>query len=171
MHGGQEGGFFHGHYARYCFPPTYVFCGDHLLAAYLRPSNIDSAKHALAVLGLLVKRTRQSWPDVRIIYRADSGFCRWKAMRCCEKNNVDYILDLAQNKRGSAKPILFCLKPIYAFDTGRKQKLFGAVCYGARKWDRERRVIVKAKRLKKSVNPRYVVTSPEGGPVAIYQEY
>ena len=59
VHGRQVGRFFHGYYDRYCFLPLYVFCGDHLLVSYLRPSNIDGAKHACAVLALLVKRLRQ----------------------------------------------------------------------------------------------------------------
>jgi len=58
VHGNQDGRFFHGFYDGYCFLPLYVFCGDHLLAAYLRPSNIDAAKHSLGILGLLVKRIR-----------------------------------------------------------------------------------------------------------------
>lgn len=99
VHGKQEGRFFHGYYDHYCFLPLYVFCGDHLLAAYLRPSNIDNAKHAKAILGMLVKRIRQAWPDVRIVYRGDSGFCRWKTMRWCDKNDVGYILGLAKNSR------------------------------------------------------------------------
>jgi len=48
-HGCQEGRFFHGYYDHYCFLPLYVFCGDRLLCAYLRPSNIDAAKHAKAL--------------------------------------------------------------------------------------------------------------------------
>ena len=40
---------------------------------------------------------RQVWPDVRIILRADSGFCRWRLMRWCDRNGVGYILGLARN--------------------------------------------------------------------------
>jgi hypothetical protein len=43
VHGRQEGRFFHGYYMNYCYLPLYVFCGDHLLAAKLRPSDIDAA--------------------------------------------------------------------------------------------------------------------------------
>ena len=172
VHGNQVGRFFHGYYDHYCFLPLYVFCGHHLLAAYLRPSKIDNAKHAKAILGLLVKQIRQAWPDVRIIYRADSGFCRWKTMRWCDKNNVSYILGLAKNSRVSAKADWLRLEAHLRFlETGEKQKLFGEVCYGAKKWDRERRVIVKAEHLPKGANPRYVVTNVDGEPAEIYQEY
>jgi hypothetical protein len=50
VHGRQEGCFSHGYYDHHCFLPLYVFCGDHLLVSYLRPSNIDGAKHAWAIL-------------------------------------------------------------------------------------------------------------------------
>ena len=99
MHGCQEGRFFHGYYDHYCFLPLYVFCGDQLLVSYLRPSNIDQAKHAWAILALLVKRLRQAWPAVRLTVRADSGFCRHKMLSWCERHEVGYIVGLAKNAR------------------------------------------------------------------------
>ena len=76
IHGRQEGAFFHGYYKNYCYLPLYVFCGDRLVASYLRPSNMDASKNTRALLKLLVKRLRQTWPEVKIIFRGDSGFCR-----------------------------------------------------------------------------------------------
>ncbi|MCP4824732.1 MAG: IS1380 family transposase, partial [Shimia sp.] len=99
VHGNQEGRFFHGYYDHYCFLPLYVFCGEQLLVSYLRPSKIDGAKHAWAILALLVKKLRQAWPEVRIILRADSGFCRHKMLGWCERKGVGYIVGLAKNKR------------------------------------------------------------------------
>ena len=76
IHGKQEGAFFHGYYKNYCYLPLYVFCGERLVASYLRPSNMDASKNTRALLKLLVKRLRQTWPEVKIIFRGDSGFCR-----------------------------------------------------------------------------------------------
>jgi hypothetical protein len=76
--------------------PFYVFCGDQLLVSYLRLSKIDGAKHAWAILSLLVKRLRQVWPKVRITFRGDSGFCRWHMLSWCERSNVDYIVGIAK---------------------------------------------------------------------------
>jgi hypothetical protein len=172
VHGNQDGRFFHGFYDHYCFLPLYVFCGDHLLAAYLRPSNIDPARHSLAVLGLLVKRIRAVWPRTRIVLRADSGFCRWKTMRWCDSRGVGYILGLAKNSRvaEAAAPLLASAREEFE-RTGNKQRLFGEVRYGAASWDRERRVIVKAEHLEKGANPRYVVTNLTGDPSEIYEQY
>ena len=97
VHGNQEQRFFHGYYDQYCFLPLYVFCGSQLLVAYLRPANIDAALHSRAILKLLVKRFRRQWPNVRIIFRGDSGFCRWKLMRWCDQHDVGYIIGLARN--------------------------------------------------------------------------
>ena len=70
-----------------------------LLVRYLRPANIDGAKHAWAILALLVKPLRREWPNARIIFRGDSGFCRWRMLRWCDRQGVFSIVGLAKNKR------------------------------------------------------------------------
>ncbi len=99
LHGEQELKQFHGYYDHHCYLPLYVFCGQSMLACLLRPSRIDGARHAGAVLRLLVRRLRQAWPEVRIIIRGDSGFCRQNLIRWCERADVQYIIGLARNKR------------------------------------------------------------------------
>ena len=97
VHGHQRGRFFHGYYDGYCYLPLYVLCGRQLLVAYLRPWNIDASKHAWAILSLLVRRLRKAWPDVRIVFRGDSGFCRHRMLDWCDRNGVRYIVGLARN--------------------------------------------------------------------------
>jgi hypothetical protein len=169
LHGQQEGAFFHGYYAQYCFLPLYVFCGERLLVAYLRPSNIDVARHAWAVVALLVKRLRQAWPTVRIIVRGDSGFCRWRMLRWCDRHEVNYIIGLAKNERllAAAQPLIEQAATQYE-QTGQKQRLFGAVAYAAHTWERARRVIVKAEHTDKGRNPRFVVTNLSGEAQPLY---
>ena len=77
----------------------YIFCGDHLLCARLRPSDIDASAGSVKELERIVSQIRNEWPDVHIIIRADSGFCREQIMFWCEQNNVDYVLGLAKNER------------------------------------------------------------------------
>jgi len=160
VHGQQEGRFFHGYYDDYCFLPLYVFCGDQLLVGYLRPSNIDGALHSRAILKLLVRRFRQVWPKVRIVLRADAGFCRWRTMRWCEKHGVFYVLGLARNSVLEALAQPFAQAAAAAFQqTHEKQRHFHEVQYAAETWDRERRVIVKAEHLSLGPNTRLVVTN------------
>ena len=77
IHGQQEGRFFHGYYRHYCYLPLYIFSGEHLLCARLRCSNIDGAAGSVEELERIVGRIRQSWPEVSIVIRADSGFSVW----------------------------------------------------------------------------------------------
>jgi hypothetical protein len=160
VHGQQEGRFFHGYYDHYCFLPLYVFCGKQLLVSYLRPSRLDGAKHAWAILALLVKRLRQTWPKVQILLRADSGFCRWKMLRWCERHGVDYLVGIARNERlnGQAQPFLNAAEQHFQ-RTGRKQRRFHVMYYAAQSWDRRRRIIVKAEHTAQGSNPRYLVTN------------
>ena len=171
VHGQQEGRFFHGFYDHYCFLPLYVFCGSQLLAAYLRPSKIDAAKHAWAIPALLVKRFRQVWPEVKIVFRGDSGFCRWRMLMWCDSHNVGYITGLAQNSRINEQARPYIEKAEEMFNcTQRKQRIFTSVRYGALTWDKERRVIVKAEHNKQGSNPRYVVTNLKGRAQHLYDE-
>jgi hypothetical protein len=171
LHGKQEGAFFHGYYGQYCFLPLYVFCGERLLVAYLRPSNIDAARHAWAIVALLVKRLRQAWPQVKIIVRGDSGFCRWRMLRWCDRHNVNYTVGLAKNERllALAQPWLEQAATQYE-TTQQKQRVFGVVEYAAHTWDQARRVIVKAEHTDKGRNPRFVVTNLSGDSQALYDE-
>jgi hypothetical protein len=172
VHGHQEKRFFHGYYDRYCFLPLYVMCGDHLLVAYLRPSNIDPALHTGAILKLLVKRLRQAWPNVRIIFRGDSGFCRHRLMNWCERNNVHYLLGLARN------PILQRHAAVWQAQVeeqhradGHAHRVFGEFTYAAATWSRERRVIAKAEHLVgDKANPRFVVTNLTGDARVLYED-
>jgi len=169
VHGAQEGRFFHGYYDRYCFLPLYVFCKDQLLVSYLRPSNIDAARHAWAILSLLVKRFRQAWPGVRIVFRGDSGFCRWRMLAWCETHDVGYIVGIAKNNRLNALAEAYLLEAERLFEEqGSKQRLFFDVQYGAKTWNKERRVIVKAEHAEGGRNPRYVATNLPGEAQALY---
>jgi hypothetical protein len=171
VHGGQEGRFFHGYYDGYCYLPLYVFCGERLLVSYLRPSNIDAAKHSRAVLKLLVDRLRQAWPGVRIIFRGDSGFCRWRLMRWCDRHDVDYIIGLARNKvlERMAEPLMQQAKRQYE-QTKLKARIFTEFDYAAGTWDKARRVIHKAEHNSQGDNPRFIVTSLAGEPQTLYDE-
>ena len=172
VHGEQEQRFFHGYYKSYCFLPLYVFCGDQLLCAYLRPSKIDGAKHARAITKLLVEAIRKRWPNVKITIRGDSGFCRWRLMRWCDNHGVSYILGLARNKvlERRIAELLQRAEATYEATAGQKQRLFGETLYAAGSWDRQRRVVMKAERLPAGPNTRFVVTNLEGTPQSLYDD-
>ena len=171
VHGKQEERFFHGYYDCYCYLPLYVFCGEQLLVSYLRPSKIDGAKHAWAILALLVKRLRQAWPTVRIILRADSGFCRHRMLGWCERHGVGYCVGLAQNARLNRLTQSHRERLATQFAaTEDKQREFAEFHYAAATWRTERRVIARLEYTDQGDNPRYIVTNLEGEGAALYDQ-
>lgn len=161
LHGDQEGKFFHGYYGGYCYLPLYVFCGRHLLAAELRSANRDAAAGSKEVLAPMVARIRQSWPDVQIIIRGDSGFAREELMGWCEDNRVDYLFGLARNARLEKEIEGERAQAKTAFEeTGESARCFRDFMWRTKdSWSARRRVVAKAEHLEKGANPRFVVTS------------
>ena len=165
LHGKQEGRFFHGYYDSYCYLPLYVFCGEHVLCARLREANHDASFGCLAEIRRIVAQIRGVWPQVNIVLRGDSGFCRNELMSWCENNRVDFVFGLARNPR---------LRKIIGAQmqeatrqwnqTGKPARVFTEFEYSAKKtkqggWDCERRVVAKAEHIDGKENPRFVVTS------------
>jgi len=165
LHGKQEGRFFHGYYDCYCYLPLYIFCGEHVLCARLRQSNSDASKGSLAEIQGIVVQIRAAWPDVQIIVRGDSGFCREELMKWCETNEVDYVIGLARNQR--LRRIIGAAMWQATEEwkrTGKPARVFSDFAYQTKKtkkggWSRERRVVAKAEHIDGKENPRFVVTS------------
>jgi hypothetical protein len=165
LHGKQEGRFFHGYYDSYCYLPLYIFCGEQVLCARLREANHDASYGSLQEIERIVTQIRAGWPDVKIILRGDSGFCRNELMSWCENHRVDFVFGLARNQR---------LRKIIGAQmhqatqqwnqTGQPARVFTEFQYKTRKtkkggWERERRVAAKAEHIEGKENPRFVVTS------------
>jgi len=161
IHGHQLGRFFHGYYKAYCYLPLYIFCGDHLLCARLRPADIDACAGAVKHLKRIVAQIRGAWPEVEIVIRADSGFCREEILRWCEDNGVDYVIGLAKNTRLVGEIAAELDQVRERFEATRQPaRVFAELRYQTREtWSRERRVVAKAEHLAKGPNPRFVVTS------------
>jgi hypothetical protein len=170
VHGNQVGRHFNAHYDNYIFLPLYVFCGEQLLVAYLRPAKYDGARHAAAILKLLVTRLRQAWPGVRIIFRGDSGFCRPLLLSWCERNYVHYVVGMAKNSRLLTDAEWWREQAARAFAwTQQPQRIFGEFRYRARSWRCHRRLIAKAEHNAQGANPRFVVTNLRDQPRALYE--
>lgn len=168
VHGHQEGRFFHGFYGHYCYLPLYIFAGEFLLGARLRPANIDASAGSQDEVARIVAQLRAVWPAVPIVLRADSGFCRDTLLTWCEANQVDYVVGLAKNDRlialiadELAEAAAVCAA------TGQPARVFAELTYQTRdSWSRARRVVAKAEQLTPGTadaegkrNPRFVVTS------------
>jgi hypothetical protein len=162
LHGGQEGRFFHGYYDEYCYLPLYVFCGEHLLGVRLREANIDASAGSLREIQRIIEQIRTSWPQVRIVLRGDSGFCRDELMSWCEQHEVAFVFGFARNER---------LARMIADAMGEAARQYQQTREPARvyvefpyetttgSWSQARRVVAKAECLDGKQNPRYLVTS------------
>jgi hypothetical protein len=145
LHGRQELAEFHAYYDQHGYLPLYVFCGQSLPACVLRRSRIDGAKHAAAVIKLLGAPLRQAWSAVRIVVRGNSGFCRQRLLRFCERAGVGYVIGLARNARLEARVAYAEL--MLAEDYGRtgvKQRWIDAFACAADSWNRERRRVTRS---------------------------
>jgi hypothetical protein len=161
LYGNQEGRFFHGYYAEYCYLPLYIFSGEHLLCARLRVAHEDPASGVRQELERIVNKLREVWPQVRIVMRGDSGFCRDEIMSYCESHHLDYVLGLAKNRRLN-KQIEAEMAEAQQIQqsTEKPARVFKDFRYRTRQsWSRERRVVGKAEYLAKGENPRFIVTS------------
>jgi hypothetical protein len=161
LYGHQPERFFHGYYDSYCYLPLYIFAGDQLLCARLRPANQDAAAGSVEEVSRMVAQLRERWPEVRIVLRADSGFCREELMGWCERNHVDYLFGLARNKR-LLKIIGAQMHQAHILhqSSGKAARVFAEFSYQTHKsWSCARRVVAKAEYLDKGENPRFVVTS------------
>ncbi len=172
IHGHQEFRHYHGYYREYCYLPLYVFCGEHLLSSFLRPSDIDGAAYSWGILALLVKRFRKVWPEVKIIFRADGGFCRHKIFNWCEKNNVDFIVGLGSNNVLQTKiKDTKNMVEVNFNNTKEKQRLFTEFKYAAKTWKRERKVVAKIEHNSLGANTRFVVTNLKEVKEEIYDDF
>ena len=179
LHGKQEGRFFHGYYDSYCYLPLYIFCGDHILCARLREADHDAAFGSLPEIRRIVTQIRATWPEVKIILRGDSGFCRNALMSWCENHGVDFVFGLARNQR--LRRIIGAQMHAATQQwnqTGKPARVFTEFDYQTKKtkkggWERARRVVGKAEHIDGKENPRFVVTSltsESWGAQALYAE-
>jgi hypothetical protein len=161
LYGHQPERFFHGYYDSYCYLPLYIFAGDQLLCARLRPANKDAAAGSVEEVSRIVAQVRERWPRTRIVLRADSGFCREELMAWSEANKVDYLFGLARNKR-LQKIIGAQMQQARVLHqtSGKEARVFAEFSYQTKNsWSCARRVVAKAEYLDKGENPRFVVTS------------
>jgi hypothetical protein len=166
LHGEQQGRHFHAYYGDYCYLPLYAFVGNIPLWAQLRTADRDASDGAVAALTKIVAAIRRRMPGVRILVRADSGFCREELLAWCEgQREVYYCIGLAQNARLLERigPAMAVAHGQWCLTGGTPTRRFIEFGYQTlASWSRERRVIGKAEMTKAGANPRFVVTNLPG---------
>jgi hypothetical protein len=173
-YGDQEGSAYHGYYQQHMYHPLLLFDGetDQLITAVLRPGTAHASRGIVGILKRVVRAMQARWPGVPIEFRGDSGFAIPALFDYLEDTGIDYTIGLATNSRleALAAPQLVTATERHA-ETGEKVRLLGETRYAAGSWKHERRVIIKTEVLAKGPNVRFVVTTRDDEPDALYTFY
>lgn len=179
-HGQQQFALFNGYYDTWCYLPliaTVTFNTEpiqHIVAALLRPGTGAATRGARGLLRRLFSKLRGLFPHARLRVRADAGFAEAKLLRFLDHAGVEYVLGLPSNQRldKRVRRLLGRVR-MQARTTGETATLYGETRYAARRWDRKRRVIMKAEVLcypgrSRKDNPRFLVTNLPHRPATVY---
>jgi hypothetical protein len=179
-HGQQELALFNGYYDTWCYLPlvaTVTFNAEpmqHVVAALLRPGTGAATPGVRGLLRRLFTKLRALFPHVRLRVRADAGFTDAKLLAFLDAAEVEYVLGLASNRRLDKRVRrLLGRARMRARTTGETATLYGETRYAARRWDRKRRIIMKAEVLcypgrSPKDNPRFLVTNLPHRPATVY---
>lgn len=185
-HGQQELAFYNHHYGSHCYLPLFLFEGlsGKLITAVLRPGKRPTGRENAAIIGRVVRRLRQAWPDTHIVLRGDGHFANPELMALCEGDDqLDFLFGLAGNKAltPKAEPLLARARALHGerCETARLKgqdepmatRLYDEVDYQAGSWPKAYRVVLKAEVMGLGDNPRFVVTSlADPTPEALYRD-
>jgi hypothetical protein len=182
-HGQQEFTFFNGHYDTWCYLPvvaTVTFddeAAQFAVAAILRPGKAPATLGARGILRGLLRKLRIAFPGATFRVRLDGGFASPKLFLFLEREQVEYVVAMASNRRLEKRARrLMGRARVLSRHTGETAHLYGETRYAAKKWTRKRRVIIKAEvvrhpgRAPKN-NPRFVVTNLPHRPKTVYELY
>lgn len=180
-HGQQEFAFFNGYYDTWCYLPliaTVMFNTEpiqHAVAALLRPGTGAATRGVRGLLRRLLTKLRGLFPDARLRVRADAGFADAKLLAFLDRAEVEYVLGLAGNRRLDKRVRrLLGRARMQARSTGETATRYGETWYAARRWNRTRRIIMKAEVLcypgrPRKDNPRFLVTNLPQRPATVYE--
>ena len=182
-HGQQEFAFFNGHYDTWCYLPvvaTVTFNDEpaqFAVAAVLRSGKAPAALGARGILRGLLRKLRAAFPGATFRVRLDGGFASPKLFLFLEREQVEYVVAMASNRRLEKRAQrLMGRARVLSRQTGATAHLYGETRYAAKKWPRKRRVILKAEVVRHpgrppKNNPRFVVTNLSDRPQAVYTFY
>jgi len=179
-HGQQELALFNGYYDTWCYLPllaTVTFNTEpmqYVVAALLRPGTGAATRGVRGLLRRLFAQLRARFPRARLRVRADAGFAEAKLLTFLDRAGVEYVLGLPGNRRLDKRVRrLLGRARMRARTTGETATLYGETRYAARRWDRKRRIIMKAEVLcypgrSRKDNPRFLVTNLPHRPATVY---
>lgn len=178
VHGQQTLSRYHAYFGQHQYFPWKVFDGasGFPLAVGLRPGTVHGSCGAAAILGPLIARLREAWPEVPITVRGDNGLAVPELYDFCEAHDVRYVFGYASNavlQRATAQALADV--EVYYTYYGRRephvQRFDEVRGYQAESWPHPRRVVAKIERTPQGSQRRFVVTDREELPEALYREW
>jgi hypothetical protein len=165
VHGYQQLSFWNGHHGERCFLPIHVYdtATGRPVAMLLRTGKTPSGTEAAGHIRRLVRHIRQYWPDTGITIRGDGHYGRPEVMAFCEAAGVDFVFGLPTNAALRAETAIVAAADACAVRRAERQvpvlRSYTETRYGAKSWNRQRRVVARIEASILGMDIRYVVTS------------
>lgn len=173
VHGHQQLSLFNAHYDERCFLPIHIYEGTSgkPVAVILREGKTPAGVEVRTILKHAIGRIRGHWPKVRILVRGDSHYGRVEAMEWCEKQGVHYIFGFGGNAvlKAMTQEAADALCVERATSSAAKLRTFATLRYGAKGWNKERRMVARIEATRNGLDIRYVVTSLKGTAKHLYE--
>ncbi|MBU6298638.1 MAG: IS1380 family transposase [Alphaproteobacteria bacterium] len=173
VHGHQQLSLFNAHYDERCFLPIHIYEGTSgkPVAVILREGKTPAGAEVRTILKHVIGCIRGHWPKVRILVRGDSHYGRVEAMEWCEEQGVDYIFGFGGNAvlKAMTQEAADVLCVERAITTAAKLRTFAILDYGAKGWNKERRMVARIEATRNGLDIRYVVTSLRGTAKHLYE--
>jgi len=173
VHGHQQLSLFNAHYDERCFLPIHIYEGTSgkPVAVILRKGKTPAGVEVRTILKHVIGRIRGHWPKVRILVRGDSHYGRVEAMEWCEQQGVDYLFGFGGNAvlKAMTREAADVLCVRRATNSMAKLRSFATLSYGAKSWNKERRIAARIEATQKGLDIRYVVTSLKGTARHLYE--
>ncbi len=173
VHGHQQLSLFNAHYDERCFLPIHIYEGTSgkPVAVILREGKTPAGAEVRTILKHVIARIRGHWPEVRILVRGDSHYGRVEAMEWCEGQGVDYIFGFGGNAvlKAMTQEAADALCVERAISSAAKLRSFATLGYGAKGWNKQRRIVARIEATRKGLDIRYIVTSLKGTAKHLYE--
>ena len=181
VYGQQELGMFSTHVGDTCLMPFHLYEGQsgRLIATALHPGKTPTAKAILGILRRVVKKLRQVWPRLPLVFRADGHHSKPEVLAWLEREGLRYVIGYAPNavlKRQFAQCIHQAAKRyeqhVKEGRTEVEARTFQSGGYSAGSWGGQaRRIICRAIAGPHGVDERFIVTSFEdAGAQKLYED-
>ncbi len=173
-YGGQQLALFHGKYRTYMYFPLLIFEGQtgHLLASRLRPGTVPDGEGILAELKRLVPRLRRAFPEAPLAFRADAGFTAPDLYDFLDDQKIHYLIGIPRYDafKPWVEPVVQRARRRYE-RTGEPVRIFSSFFYRARRWPRQRRILIKVEVSAQGTNVRCVITNRQGRAGELFARY